>query len=1009
MAFSLMSQAEQEANLAPSERVIVQLLLRDFAALREDARSWLRNPKHGDDALRAVLEAADQDIDEFYSVILTTVVYRACAFVEFALISGDVATYENAYSILKRGLRVASNVGAVSQWWIIRVALNLIEDLWASSLYIVLPSTGPDGADDYLQLRELFLATLATRKIAEVDLWPSQIEAAQRATDLTDDLVVALPTSAGKTRIAEICALMSLSAKKRVLLLTPLRALSAQTERAFRKTFGPLGFSVSSLYGASGSMPGDQSALRSSKIVIATPEKLDFALRSDPRLLDDIGLIVLDEGHMIGPGEREVRYEILVQRLLRRQDADTRRIVCLSAVLPDGEQLDNLTAWMRNDAEGKPINSDWRPTRQRFGRLAWRGKSGRLTFDLDEDGPFIHNFIEEQSPIAPRRKHFPKDNRELTIAAAWRFADEGKRTLVFCTQRDHVESYAKLIVDLARRGFIAPLVKDVSTIERAKSIGSEWLGAHHPAVICLELGVAIHHGRLPNPFRREIERLLSDDILTVTVASPTLAKGLNLNAAVLLVPNLYRAGTMLTGEEFANVAGRAGRAFIDVEGLVIHVMCEKKYAVERWRTQEWRNLVNGSRARTLESGLVLVVNEILVRLKRSGMLNRKDAFDYLVNNREAWKISVDEKDEEPFEFLVEKLDHAILGLVEALDADDADVPQLIGEALDGSLWARQLVNSLRQLQLEVFKARAKLIWSQTSANQRRGHFAMGVGLEAGLILDGMADELEGLLDTADMAVLPGDTNAFISSLIKLAEHLLKVRPFIPDDPLPSNWRTILAAWVSGKSVQTIDPDNLRFIEDAFIYRLVWAIEALRTRRVMLGWQPEIIGGTAAACLETGLPRYTMAMLVRAGLPSRTAALAAINDQEPVLVDNDDLIKWLETDEVIALTSEGSWPTSETSDIWNTFRTDMLKRTAQRWSAQDWIVDVDPLMPQMELELNRIYRMEFDEDDDSWWVLAPDFKQIVRLLGRGPGQTSIVLTARAAEGIGRVAVRGIGPT
>ena len=113
---------------------------------------------------------------------------------------------------------------------------------------------------------------------------------------------------------------------------------------------------------------------------------------------------------------------------------------------------------------------------------------------------------------------------------------------------------------------------------------------------------------------------------------------------------------MLTGEEFANVAGRAGRAFIDVEGLVIHVMYEKKYAVERWRTQVWRNLVNGSKARTLESGLVLVVNEILDRLKRSGMLNRKNAFEYLVNNREAWKISVDEKDEEPFEFLVEKLD-----------------------------------------------------------------------------------------------------------------------------------------------------------------------------------------------------------------------------------------------------------------------------------------------------------------------------------------------------------------
>jgi superfamily II DNA or RNA helicase len=65
------------------------------------------------------------------------------------------------------------------------------------------------------------------------------IEAAQRSTDLTDDLVVALPTSAGKTRVAEIAVLMTLSSERRVLIVTPLRALSAQTERSFRKTFAP--------------------------------------------------------------------------------------------------------------------------------------------------------------------------------------------------------------------------------------------------------------------------------------------------------------------------------------------------------------------------------------------------------------------------------------------------------------------------------------------------------------------------------------------------------------------------------------------------------------------------------------------------------------------------------------------------------------------------------------------------------------------------------------------------
>ncbi|CUA91256.1 DEAD/DEAH box helicase, partial [Chelatococcus sambhunathii] len=686
---------------------------------------------------------------------MTTTVHRAFAIFDFALATGSAALQEEALALLRRALRVAGDSGAVSLWWIIRVALNLIDDLWAHSLHRILPSEGPQGATEYGELRELFLASLYARDIAEIELWPSQLEAARRATELDDDLVVALPTSAGKTRVAEVCALMSLSAGKRILIVTPLRALSAQTERSFRRTFAPLGFSVSSLYGASGMMPGDEDALRTRQIVIATPEKLDFALRNDPDLIDDVGLIVLDEGHLIGPSERELRYEVLVQRLLRRDDAGERRIVCLSAILPDGEQLDDLTAWMRSNADGAPVKSEWRPTRQRFGTLAWTGQGARLTFDLDDDGPFIQQFVEQQPPIRPRRTPFPRDNAELTLAAAWRFADEGKRTLVFCTQRDHVESYAEKIVDLSRRGFLPPLLANAPAIERAKAIGTEWLGEDHPAVMCLNVGVAIHHARLPNPFLREVERLLNEGILTVTIASPTLAQGLNLNAAVLLVPSLYRAGVALSGEEFANVAGRAGRAFVDLEGLVVHIM----YEPVRWRRQAWRDLVNSSRARSLESGLIQIVAEILRRLARGGILNRADAFEYLANNRQAWDVHVDEEGDEPLELLLEKLDNTILCLIEALDANADDLPALIDEALNGSLWARQIarrVEGARERQLALLQARSRRIWASTTAQQRRSHFAMGVGLEAGLKLDSMADDLAAHLDRADLAALPGD-------------------------------------------------------------------------------------------------------------------------------------------------------------------------------------------------------------------------------------------------------------
>jgi hypothetical protein len=245
---------------------------------------------------------------------------------------------------------------------------------------------------------------------------------------------------------------MTLATGKRVLIVTPLRALSAQTERSFRKTFSPLGFNVSSLYGASGLSSGDEDALRTREIVIATPEKLDFALRNDPTLIDDVGLIVLDEGHMIGPSEREIRYEALVQRLLRRYDAADRRIVCLSAVLPGGDELNDLTAWIRADQPGEPVRSDWRPTRQRFGTLRWQAGAARLTLDLANGGPFLDGFVTQKAARGQEKNPYPRKASHLALFAAWEFASQGKRTLIFSTQANWVEGYGKIVVDLCKRG-----------------------------------------------------------------------------------------------------------------------------------------------------------------------------------------------------------------------------------------------------------------------------------------------------------------------------------------------------------------------------------------------------------------------------------------------------------------------------------------------------------------------------------------------------------------------------
>src|SRR5207245_2020745 len=240
---------------------------------------------------------------------------------------GERGLVDQALERLRTGLSICSELNMLPQWWTHRVAIHLIGDLWSNTFHERVPLQPAGGeAADWPRLRELFIGLLQSRARAEVDLWPSQVDAASRAVDQTDDLVVSLPTSAGKTRIAELCILRCIAGGKRVVFVTPLRALSAQVERTLARTFRPLGIAVSSLYGASGVAVADVATLQSAQIVLATPEKLDFAIRQEPSVIDDVGLIVLDEGHMIGLGPREVRYEVLVQRLLRRTDAVGRRL-----------------------------------------------------------------------------------------------------------------------------------------------------------------------------------------------------------------------------------------------------------------------------------------------------------------------------------------------------------------------------------------------------------------------------------------------------------------------------------------------------------------------------------------------------------------------------------------------------------------------------------------------------------------------------------------------------------
>ncbi|HVT73844.1 MAG TPA: DEAD/DEAH box helicase [Lacunisphaera sp.] len=1029
-AFSLFPSELETLNLSPAERSLSRLMRRDLARLRQELEQYAG--EGGFDAtLAAKLDALGEEpkVNEAVCLTLDALYHRAFALFDYALDSGDADAKGGAVALLDEGIEAAGEYGSVPFWWVFTITRHLLEDLWDQSLHTRLPLSPDDPADSkWTEKRRLFIAQLLRRNRAEVEIWPSQLEAATRALDMRDDLVAALPTSAGKTRIAELCILRALALGKRVVFVTPLRALSAQTERSLRQTFTALSHSVSSLYGASGTTGDDGDSLRNRDIVVATPEKLDFALRNDATLLDDVGLVVFDEAHTIGAGEREVRYEVLVQRLLRRADAASRRIVCLSAILPQGEQLTDFLAWMRQDQPGTAITVNWRPTRQRMGEVIWFERDGvkraALVFRVDDIGeaaPYVDHFVTQMDPKGKQTKALPRNRNDLSVMSAWRLVAEGQTVLMYCPERRSVMPLARIVIDLVHRGYLPSLLGcDPKLLHEALTIGREWLGDNHPAVQCLRVGVAVHHGQLPRPFLRAVERLLKDQLLKVTIASPTLAQGLNLSATTVLFTGLTRSGRSIPGEEFANVAGRAGRAFVDVEGQVLCSVWEKKHL------QRWNALQFAAKERNLKSGLLQLVIDFCNRIALKKEIPLEQVLEYVAGNANPWiaprpkNFASAQEAQEQVEFErrwradVASLDSALLSLVQH-DVPLAELASAIDESLTSSLWERSLKRESKATQkiAKLFlEKRATFIWERTTPVQRKGYFFAGVGLTTGAYLDQHAEALNAALIEADTAFASGEIDQAHAALVKFATLAFGVEPFKPADDLPPDWPEIMRAWISAEGMSDLagdqDEEVLEFIEGALVYRLVWAMEAVRVRQTAADEETEWPdAGRAALALETGTPDYCASLLIQNGLASRIAAMKAIADCPASFNDIEGLRDWVNSDAVDAMALDENWPTPETAAIWATFTDGLAVASTARWDIHEGDVDVvwsgEPLPP------DSAVRLSYDANNKRMKVFSPEMDPVGYLPYAWKAAPTGIALGTVCDPAGKIAVTYVGPS
>ena len=772
------------------------------------------------------------------------------------------------------------------------------------------------AAELWAAKRVLFGRVLGSRKIAELELWPSQLEAAARVFGGNESFAAALPTSAGKTRIAELAVFKTLLAGKRAVYITPLRALSAQVERGFRKLFGPLGFSVSALYGAQGVTPVDKAAFDDNDIVVATPEKAGFALRNAPELFDQVGLVVFDEAHLVGGETRGVAYEALIVALKRRADRAERRVIALSALLPEVEpSTAAFSRWMSDGVFPLPLSSplvqgqSWRPTRQCFGSITRAGPEEPLRFRYDinvgGENSWLQDFVVQQvrDPIGRRRNptKFPSDRNELALAAAEKMLASQKSVLIYCPVVASVDTICRKYLAAVAANFIAPfpVAEDgQADIERAVRIAEESLPHGSETVQALRAGLAVHHGQLPRAYLREIDRLISLSVLRVVVASPTVNAGLNISATCVLFNGCGRGEMerfqryngqygrrlkVLDGAESMNVAGRASRAFVDTHGEVLGLCFDAD------QERHWNRMREGMVRRSFTSGLAAVLDRLIVLLEGENV-SAETVRAMIANGADGlWaQPPVADNALSGWAKAVQTLDQALLAFVDDLEVDAANLAARLDEAMTGSFFRAAIQNLQREsTYLLLVHSRGRILWQNSTAEQRRGWYYAGVGLNDGLLLDEKAAVVGPLIAQVEVLLEVGDTTDVIPTLIEIAAELFEIPTFKPRDGLPEGWQRIMRQWLEGVPLQLIfadtdrdPPDNAayraagHFIEDGVVYRLTWGMEAVRVRR------PELVdddpfaprrGLRCAAFLESGTLDTTVALLLQIGLPSRRVA------------------------------------------------------------------------------------------------------------------------------------------
>ncbi|MCO6490851.1 MAG: DEAD/DEAH box helicase [Phaeodactylibacter sp.] len=889
----------------PVANLIGLYLKKRFSELSIQINEYLLNDEYSQESLIQL------DEEEAESRIHIVVVARILNFVLLYFYTGNEDFLERARESLDDLQQVAELDRDPGLWWVLRLLRVVLGGIDSSALWKTLPNLV--ASNSHYLVDEFIYSHAFASPVPIVELFLSQRRVLPKVLDEDrTGVIISIPTSSGKTRIAEISILQCLisNPNAKVLYLAPFRSLAHEVELSLAKVFTNLGFEVSHLYGGNQAGSLDKEIIQEAQIIIATPEKAKAIARSNRELIDEIDLVVIDEGHLLGAdSSRLLLNELFLEELRAYLENGFGRILLLSAVLPN---VEDISVWLTDSKENCQTDN-WRPSSERFGILSWTGKSVNIEWvsEDQERRPFNRNFVTQQEKKTGKKTTlFPNNKREAIAATALRLSALGS-VLIFVVTRNSVMAHARDVLRAFGENpedFPWKNKKLFSVFamacEEAFGKNSDWY-----RYACF--GILCHHGGLPHEVRMPLERLMREENPPFIISTSTLGQGVNIGVSTVIFSSIYQSGSPLKIRDFWNIAGRAGRAFVDNEGKILcaidrEIQPQNKYkprkrknnyrawvedykdyvGKRRWSIENEEKWINKyfdqATIESTNSGILEILKQVITRAKSLGV--SEDLLVQLIADNDYSRHGITNNSFiQEIENFYDIVDDTLLSLdIEYGNATSGDSSEWIDDFFRNSLAAIQAehddeidVDSI----IQIFQARNNRILEEIGSDVGRWRriVTTGIPYRSSVRLE---SKIEDLLINLDIFLeseqeLP-DKIEFLSGV----EETLFDLPVIQKNckgiiDAPARLNEVRKAWISGnslKQVMDLADGNSKIITQYYSFTLPWVINGvakyLRSNEQsdQADWFEEL-----AVLSELGLPNLLAVKFFIAGIRSRSAA------------------------------------------------------------------------------------------------------------------------------------------